>query len=308
MSSPLDRLSAGTIGWLGRNLDFFDPYSASGRSSEHGKVKAALELALFCHNWTRLDAGDDRLGAPTRLLQTLWQLSDFQRLVATQPDFSSQYGLIYAALAPAGIDDRLCRATLTRLAAGGYLSPLGKSPYQRLEIRYYAEKAGVGHGMEPYEELVEQSPLVRLSTAAPTATASPDGAPLTTQDAYALTHCSFYLSDFGRRSPGPAHSLARVEDLVRRMLEHCVQHDRWDLAAELVITQFCLGIDPLDTPTGVAAIQCLATAQLPSGAIPARSAALKATEPISAGALFRKAYHTTLATALMSLLVSSART
>lgn len=32
----------------------------------------------------------------------------------------------------------------------GFLSPHGKSAYQRIEIRYYADKAGVRHGIEPY--------------------------------------------------------------------------------------------------------------------------------------------------------------
>ncbi|MGI5229705.1 DUF6895 family protein [Actinoallomurus sp. CA-142502] len=303
MPPTLDRLSAGTLDWLGRNLDYFDPYSENARSSAHGKVKAALELALLCHCWTRLDPGDDRLNEPAALIRRLWPRPDFQRLIAAQPDFAPQYGLIYAALAPPGIDDRLCRATLARLAAEGFLSPLGKSPYQRLETRYYADKAGVDHGIEPYEELFEQSPLVKPPVAAP----APSGAPLATQDAYAVTHSSFFLSDFGRRSPGPAHALARAEEVTGRMLDHCVRRDRWDLTAELVMTWFCLGHDPLGTPSGVAAIECLTRAQRPDGAIPARSAELRAAGPLSAGESFRKAYHTTLVTALMSLMVTSVR-
>jgi hypothetical protein len=91
------------------------------------------------------------------------------------------------------------------------------------------------------------------------------------------------------------------------MLGHCVAHDRWDLAAELLITQFILGVEPLRTPSGAAAVECLARAQLPNGAIPARSAALRAAEPLPPGEFFRKAYHTTLVTALMALIVSSER-
>ncbi|MEV5704092.1 hypothetical protein [Actinoallomurus sp. NPDC052274] len=302
MPSSLDRLTEGTLHWLGRNLEFFDPYSESARTAAHRPVKAALELALLCHCQGRLDGGDDRLREATTLIRTLWQLPDFERLIATQPDWAPQYALIYAALAPSGIDDRLCRAALARLAADGYFSPAGKSPYLRLETRYYADKAGVEHGIEPYEELVALSPLVAL-----VATAATEGAPLETQDAYALTHSAFFLSDFGRAKPGPGYALERTDDLARRMLDHCVEHDRWDLVAELVMTRFCLGHDPLDTPSGVAAVECLARAQRPDGAIPARSAALMATDPVSAAEFFGKAYHTTLVTALMSLLLASAR-
>jgi hypothetical protein len=301
MPPALDRLSEGTLDWLGRNLDFFDPYSASARSATHRAVKAVLELALLCHCQSRPDARDDRLSKATALIRTLWQLPDFQRLIVGQPDHAHRYGLVYAALAPTGIDDRLCRATLMRLTADGYLSPAGGSPYQRLETRYYADKAGAEHGIEPYEELVPRSPLVRLA-----ATAAPRGAPLSVQDAYALTHSSFFVSDFGRRRPARASTLERTDDLARRMLDHCVEHDRWDLVAELVMTRFCLGHDPLDTPSGVAAVACLARVQRPDGAIPARSAALVATAPISAAEFFAKAYHTTLVTALMSLMLTSA--
>ncbi len=293
---PLDRLSAGTLDWLGRNLDYFDPFSARARTSTHGKVKAALELALLCHCWTRLDPRDDRLDRANALLRTLWQRTDFTELITAQPEYAPQYGLIYAALAPAGIDDGPRRAMLARLVAGGDLSPLGKSPYERLETRFYADKAGVDHGIESYEELIEQSPLVKP----PGVTPMP-----ATQEAYAITHSAFYVSDFGRRRP--ARPLADTRSLVRRMLDHCVGHDRWDLVAELSLTEFCLGGDPLTASSGAAAVECLARAQRVDGAIPARSAALASAEPLSAAESFRKAYHTTLVTGLMSLVVTSAR-
>jgi hypothetical protein len=284
------------------NLDHFDPYSASARSATHAPAKAALELALLCHCSARLPAHDERLGEATALVRTLWQHPDFPRLFDAHPEHASSYGLIYAALAPDGIVGTQRRAALARLAPG-FLSPLGKSPYERLEIRYYADKAGVRHGIEPYAELAERSRLVKLPDAAPE-----NAAPLTTQEAYAVTHSSFYLGDFGRTGPGLAgDALARARDLVCRMLDHCVEHDRWDLAAELVITQFILGIEPLRTPSGSAAVECLVRAQRPDGAIPARSAALRAAGPLPAGAFFRKAYHTTLVTALMALIVCSER-
>ncbi|MEV5749795.1 hypothetical protein AB0L00_18400 [Actinoallomurus sp. NPDC052308] len=302
MPSTLDRLAEGTLDWLGHNLEFFDPWSASARSATHGPVKAVLELALLCHCQSRFDARDDRLSEGAALIRALWQSREFQRLIDSQPEYAPRYGLIYAALAPTGIDDRLCRATIARLVADGHLSARGQSPYQRLETRFYADKAGAEHDVEPYEELVALSPLVTL-----VGTAASDGAPLSTEDAYALTHSSFFLSDFGRQKPGPAYALERTDDLARRMLDHCVEHDRWDLVGELVMTRFCLGHDPLDTPSGVAAVECLVRAQASDGAIPARSAALLPTAPVSAAEAFRKAYHTTIVTALMSLMLTSAR-
>ncbi|APE19994.1 MULTISPECIES: DUF6895 family protein [Streptomyces] len=318
MPSPLEQLSARALDWLGAHLDFFDPFSSSGRSAPHGKAKAALELALLCHRAARPDAGPDPLGGATALVRKLWQDPDFPGLFDELPAYASTYGLIYAALAPDGIDDTLCRDRLALLPPE-FLAPEGKSPYQRVEIRYYAEKAGVRHGIEPYAALVPQSPLVAFraagSGAAHTEAGSrggapgpDDGAPLATPRAYALTHTAFYLGDFGRTDPRlDADTLERARELVRVTLLHCVEHDRWDLAAELVLAQFILGTDPLSTPSGAAAVDCLLRAQRSDGAIPGRSAELEAPPSASAGEFFGKAYHTTLVTALMASIVASPR-
>jgi hypothetical protein len=302
VTTPLDRLSEGTLDWLTASLEYFDPFSAPARTSTHRKVKAAAELALLCHCWERSDPLDDRLNKAIALVQALWQLPEFERLIAAEePELVPMYGLIYAALAPIGIDDVLPMATLTRLSAEGYLSPQGKSPYARLETRYYADKAGVDHEIEPYEVLVGQSPPVVLSARA-------SAAPLSVPEAYAVTHSCFYLTDFGKRDPGLADDvLARVDGLVRERLECSVRHDEWDLAAELVLSLCCLGRDPFAGPSGIAAVECLARVQRDNGAIPARSAALKATKPIPEGAFFRKAYHTTLVTAIMAMAAGSVR-
>jgi hypothetical protein len=298
LSDSLDQLSAGALDWLGRNLAFFNPYSADSRASRHLKVKAALELALLCHCWARLRPGDDQLGEATELIRMLWQRPDFPQLIAAaQPDYARQYGLIYGALAPAGIDGALCRATLAELAEAGHLEPRGKSPYLRIETRYYADKAGLGHGIEPYEELIGQSVLVR----------PPAALPMTNADAYAITHTSFYLSDFGFRDLGLARgSRESAQRLVARMLAYCARADRWDLACELVLTQFCLGEDPCRTPSGTAGLQSLVQAQAPDGAIPGRSKAQVPAAAAPASESFLRAYHTTLVTALMAVIVSSA--
>jgi hypothetical protein len=303
MPSPLDQLSAGALDWLGGNLDHFDPYAPSAPPATHRQAKAVIELALLCHCSARLDSPhDERLDGARALLRKLWQHPDFPRLFDTHPQVASSYGLAFAALAPDGIDDTVCRATLARLAPD-FLSPLGKPPLKRLEIRYYADKAGVSHRIEPYAELAAQSPLATLRAAAPGT-----AAPLTDSEGYSLTHAAFYLGDYGRRAPALSDgALGHARDLAGRMLDHCVEHDRWDLAAELVATQFILGTEPLSTPSGAAAVECLVRAQRPDGAIPGRTAALKATEPVSDREFFRKAYHTTLVTALMASVVSSTR-
>ncbi|MEV7419443.1 hypothetical protein [Streptomyces sp. NPDC089919] len=301
MSSPLERLAAGALAWLDGHLDHFDPFSASARTAAYGKAKAALELGLLCHCAGRLPEPPEALDAAGALVRKLWQDPDFPALFDEVPSYAATYGLVYAALAPEGIDRTQVRAVLGRLGPA-LLSPQGKTPYQRIELRHYADKAGVAHGVEPYAELLPHSPLLAFR-AGPA-----DGPPLPLPQAYGVTHAAFYLGDFGRTAPGlDAAGLAHAHDLVERMLRHGVAHEEWDLIAELVLTQFILGRDPLRTPSGAAAVACLVRAQRPDGALPGRSAELAA-QPAAPGAeFFGRAYHTTLVTALMALVVAAPR-
>ncbi|MEU6537794.1 hypothetical protein [Streptomyces sp. NPDC047000] len=328
-AATLERLSAGAVGWLARHVEHFDPFPPGPRPAAHGTAthdtathgtartakaaKAALELALLCHCAAARPGGAPaELDGATALLRKLWQDPEFPGLFAAAPGWAATYALAYAALAPDGIDTALCRAAVTALDPA-VLSPAGKSPYQRVELRYYADKAGVPHTVEPYADLLPRSPLAAFRAEPPGAGAAPGhNAPLSVPRAYALTHTAFYLGDFGRTAPvlddgTRAHAL----DLTDRMLGHCAEHDLWDLAAELVLTQFVLGEDPARTASGAAAVECLARAQRPDGALPGRSAALRAAEPAEpvagAGEFFAAAYHTTLVTALMALTVLPGR-
>ncbi|WP_380283352.1 DUF6895 family protein [Kitasatospora purpeofusca] len=339
IGGELRRLCDGTLGWLGRHLDHFDPFTAdrpapgpAGRESggAHRPAKAALELALLTHCWTRLDAGaDPRRAEATARVRAIWRHPGLPRLLAADPRAAAQYRLACAALAPTGTDDAPFRADLARLTPAD-LSPAGRSPYQRLELRYYADKAGVAHSVEPYADLAERNVLVELPatalaraarrdrrrpdaarpdvarSAAGRPAAGPDEPPVTVPEAYALTHSSFYLSDFARTGPGlPEGAVADAAALVARLLDHCVRHDWWDLAAELVMTQVCLGLDAPGTPEGAAAVECLARAQRPDGSVPGRSAATRAGAADPPAGYFAKAYHTTLVTALMTLLLGA---
>ena len=296
--ASLDTLSAGALGWLEGNLAFFMPFGRDSAASPLKRAKAALELALLCHCAGRLPAGGDRLSGATELVRTLWQRPDFLELVTAHPVHGRQYGLVYAALAPDGIDDSLPRAVLARLAADGRLSASGPVPYLHIETRFYADKAGVPHDIAPYEELVEHSFLMKRHAALPVANG----------EAYNITHTCFYISDYGYRDPGLAgEPRARTQDLIRRLLGHCVREERWDLTGELIISLFGLGADPAGTPPAVAGLRSLVRAQGADGAIPGRSQAQRAAPSATAEEFFWNSYHTTLVTALMSLVVAAGR-
>ncbi len=294
----LGRLTAGAVDWLERNLSFFDPFSPQAQASPHGKVKAALELALLRQCWARSGSDDDSLSLAAELVTALWQRPGFLRLVASEPQHAAAYELIYVALAPPGIGTALRDEAISLLTASGYLTSAGKSPYLRLETRFYADKAGLEPQIEPYSELIGQSVLVDL----------PAEFPCSLPDAYAITHTAFYLSDFGTRTPDlTPEQAAKATRLVGRMLDHCVRQEMWDLISELIITLSCLGGDPLRTPGGEAALRCLERVQRPDGVIPGRSAVQAPDASASAGEFFHKCYHTTIVVILMSLIVTSKR-
>ncbi|MGW4645785.1 DUF6895 family protein [Kitasatospora sp. NPDC004289] len=304
LRSALRGLGDGALDWLERHLAWFDPFSPEARASAHGRsahgrAKAALELALLRHCWARTAAeGDRRLGRVTEHVRTLWRQPEVRGLVTAVPAHATYYGLVHAALDP---DGPPAGTVLDRAAVDGL------SPYARLELRYYADQARARHTIEPYAALAERIELVTLP-AAVRERAVPDGEPpVSVPDAYGITHSSYYLTDFGRTAaPLSAEQLADARDLVRTVLEHCVRRSWWDLAAELMMAQVCLGERPLDTSWGRAALDLLVRAQRPDGAIPGRSANTAAAPSAPADEFFAAAYHTTLVTALMVLLLSSA--
>jgi hypothetical protein len=292
----LDRLSAGALRWIRDHLEFLDPRSAGAGLPTTPRVKAVLQLAQLGQAWARARPGDQGLDQVTAILRELCQQPEFAGHLAADPSYVRQYQLMYCALAPAGPDDRLRQALLARLAAAGDLARLGRSPYLRLELRYYADLAGVSHGIESYGDLYEASVLARPGA----------GRRITDAEACDITHTIFYLSAFGGRDPGlAAGHRERALRIAGQLTDHYVQRDEWDLAGKFLLTQFCLGADPARTPSGMAAIQRLVQVQVRGGAIPGRSAAQQAPESASAVEFFRKSYQATLVAALASLIISS---
>ncbi|MEV5704088.1 hypothetical protein [Actinoallomurus sp. NPDC052274] len=256
------------------------------------RAKALLQLAQLRHYWAKVRPADPGLGEVTALVERVWRRPDFARRLAADRRYARPFLLMYGALAPT--PDGPHRTALARLAADGYLAPRGKSPYLRLETRYYADLAGVAHRIESYGELYESSELARRTLSA--AELEPCN----------VAHTVFYLGDFGFRDPGlTPEARRRALRVVEELTERGVRRGEWDLVGKLLLTQFCLGADPARTPSGAAGVRLLARAQRPDGAIPGRSHADRADGSATPVAFFRKAYQATLVTALASLIITA---
>ncbi len=254
------------------------------------KAKACLELGLLRLLWQRVRPGDPGLAAVTGAVDAIWADPDFALHVAAAPSYFRQYGLIYGALAPPGAYLHL--PTLEKLAPGGELATYGKSAYLRLETRYYADLAGLRHEFESYRELYDNSELAGLAEA-----------PTDSHEAYRITHTLFHITDFGqRRMELTEAERLRALTLVDRMTDYFISIGYWDLIAELMLSQHCLGQDPTRTRSGVAGVKALLAVQTADGRIPARYVEQRPPETLPPVSLFRYAYHTTLVTALVSMI------
>jgi hypothetical protein len=290
----LSDLSEGVGRWIGRNLPYFDPLLPVSPLPVRKRIRAAIELALLCRVWAELKPATDVFHEANALLETIWARPEFLQIIDAHGGSHAEFHtLAYAALAPVGTRDDLREAALARLRASDCLLPSAKSSFRQLEVRYFADMANVAHGMRSGRDLAATSLLVRLPAA-----------PVSQQDAYLFTHTAFYLSDFGCCDLDLAGDVrARAERFAGSMLDSCVRQNLWDLVAELIITTVVLGAGPVGTKSGEAGIRCLARAQADNGAIPGASAADGAQSSRSAAEFFCAAYHPTLATALMTLIV-----
>ncbi|AUY49197.1 hypothetical protein EH183_09890 [Streptomyces sp. CB01881] len=300
------KLSTGALHWIRLHSGFLDSPSGRAELPLTPRVKALLQLALLRRSWERVAPRDPGLAEVTGTLGRVWRDPGFPLLLAAEPRYAWQFRLAYGALAPAGITDGPHPAVLADVAAGGLLTPRRQSPFGSLETRYYADLAGVRHSLRPYRELYEAGRLARHG----------DDRPLDELDVCDVTHTVFHLTDFGFRAPDPddprtvaltGAALEHARDRVCRLTEATVRRGEWDLTGKLVLAQHCLGLDPLRTQSGAAGLRMLAAVQSPGGAIPGRSADDRADTAATTVEFFRKAYQSTVVTALATLTVLHGR-
>ncbi|WP_329275800.1 DUF6895 family protein [Streptomyces sp. NBC_00691] len=290
-------LSMGTRHWIARHAGYLDSPAGHAELPVTPRVKALLQLALLCRYWGASAPAEPALREASSIVERAWQRPDFPRLLTLDGRYARQFELMYAALAPAGTVTGAPRAVLARLEDDGYLAPRRKAPYLHLEARFYADLAGAEHAFATYDELYAASLPARAATL-----------PVADLDACVVTHTVFYLSDFGLRDTGLSDE-AREQALqvVERLTHHCLGLGEWDLVGKLVLAQYCLGADPLGTPSGAAGIRMLAEVQAPDGAIPGKSVVRRAPADATPVQYFRRSYQATLVTALTTLVVGSGR-
>ena len=258
----------GILSWLA-NQDGFDPpqeddlldetpefIEQGPRRKAFGELGAALRLAQ------RAPAlrGDPRIAGLarywTRTARHRNLFFDIRRRPYLYPQAAVALAVL-AALKSAREDDRrLLQSLLDR----GFMDRIERSAWDKLDLKYYFEAAGLRSALPDYDRLAQESSLSSLP-------ALPHARKI---DLYGLTHLIFHLSDFGSKADchltPPQHR--EVRRYVRLALAASLAGGDHDLAAELLISRLCLGdgLDGLCREAGCT----LAEAQHSTGFVPAR--------------------------------------
>ncbi|HEY0639879.1 MAG TPA: hypothetical protein VGD67_19735 [Pseudonocardiaceae bacterium] len=290
-SSPEDA----AVTWLARRRAHLDPDLAQPDVRLFAR-KALAEVALLVGLRSRLDPGPLPGGyrALAGTVREVASRASYRDLVGGDRRALLLYAGTYAALRQCGHEDVDFRHVLEKVVNGRHATAFERAPYRHLDLLHTLELAGIPHRLPGVDQVLPLTLVV----------ANPNVLELSTGDLYAITHATFYASDFGRRDIAwPATTSA---DDVVAMLEECLliclARGDADLTGELLISLTCAGAP--ESEVVLAARGALAGWQEPSGrcagppgVVPERL--LAADED---WADWATAYHTTVVVALEHLL------
>ena len=296
-----DALSEGALRWIGSNLECFDPIPAEGERNDPQTYKAFIELALLVWRLRRepRTAGKPELERLLQFVAEIFAFDPFRERLIRLDDLFVTYVLLYGALREAGrIDDDREQQRLQRFVDGSTVQVAERPAHRVLEVRHVLDVAGLRHDLPSFKALAARTILAR-----------PIGLVRSTeQDAYAITHDLFYLSDWGC-SPVRGLSetmLARTRRTVEDMLGMYVYARQLDLVGELLLaTQF---LDDTATDFYRCGWDALHDAQVADGSVPGpgfdpEEAEVRAEEE-RRDYVFEECYHPTLVAALAGALCS----
>jgi hypothetical protein len=286
------------VDWIQKNIASFDPFRGKGQPGEY-RQKALVELALLClylHGHPAFSR-DARVQEFLRFIRDVYRNPYFREGMFRLGNLFVAHGYLAVVLRRWGLLGEGCDwQAIQGLIDHSNITLTEQLPFRALELRLLLSYGGFRHRLPSPEELFRRSMLSKPLN------------PLyvTDNDAYAITHTLFFLSDFGRHPiavfsrPGARHAFWVVEHL----LGMYVQRKNWDLVGELLLSCRCLR----RTTSELYHLgwQGLSGAQLPDGAVPGphydprRAEALEGEK--KQDHLFEGCYHTTLVAAFAGAL------
>lgn len=251
---------AKALRWLNSQLHHFNPFVCPDGASQ-ARQTALAELALLGFELQQ----QENLNAELRIflhriqqvLQAAYQRPELHRFIYTGPPQAfTGHLLMWLALPRQLAETILPLAELQKVFETRSVAHAPRPKVRLLELRYFADYAGLAHELPTPRELFES--LRDLGQC--------DPKHLNVPAIYDLTHLVFYLTHFGRR-PDAVLQLEEREHLAKTLQalqRPLIQVEHWDLVAELALSQRCLGL-PEEMLMTDSAWRALAAAQDPDG-------------------------------------------
>jgi hypothetical protein len=240
LRNPTLEAEAKALDWLALHRHYFNPLTHTNVQRLKLAIKAAAELSLVCslaHTSTRSDVPR---GDYSELASYIWhevfQHEGMQEYLLSNPSGLPSYSL-YAYLSQCGYEDVACREKLAALLEDGYIRAVESVPSMQLDLAHNLTLMGLLPDDLSVVDLYKASFLAK----------HPSLYPLTTADAYTVTHTIFFLTKFGRAKGScfSAADEAYFRVALPRLLEFYLRRGNWDLSAELLFTLRVLALDKL---------------------------------------------------------------
>jgi len=223
------------LSWIVDRVRFFNPLREGDLRRFNASIKPFAELVLTSAI-ARGSVNERRLPSYQDLARFAWNEvfanEAFREHLLTHsaslPAFS-----IYASLRRCGFEEPRYRRRLESLLETTYVTVVEQLPFVKLQQVHSLSAAGL-----PLSGLSARS-IWRRSLLA----AHPSLYPLTTLDAYAITHVLFFLTDFARRR---ASCFTNDDDAyfrraLPRLLQYYLRRGNWDLSSELLVCLKAVG-------------------------------------------------------------------
>lgn len=303
-SGPPPEFTAGCLDWLADNLSWFSPATWDAHFPPREiPSQTVLELLLLCRVMERGQYARPRRrlleGAREIAVSELSKPSFLAGLSRVDEQFPYLVWLL-GLVGDFGPGTAIARARVQQILDlyGASVGGIDWPPTPAVELSYLLSVGGFAADVPGFEQLL-----------GPHAYATADPLRLLEPDGYAITHVLLYASDLGARElPLDPVARDRLHDLLLTLLGIQLADAQLDLSSELL---HCIRVvAPVDRsraeePLVTLGWQRLATAQLPSGAVPgppysAEIAAQRSADELD-GYLFRACYHTTIVAAMAAL-------
>jgi len=222
--------------WVRDRLDYFNPLRCQSTMKFKFALKASVELVLQCA-LVKHRAGETPLAEVTTFLWAeVFSKPALQEYLLESDCDLLAFGF-YSSLRLCGFEDLEYRARLERLLAQGYPVMVERMPSRELDLVYSLTRAEL-----PLQGLSPQASYSRSLLAK-----HPPLYNLTDQDAYAITHTLFFLTDFGQvlNPMFSSEDNAYFAWALPRLLQYYLHKRDWDLSGELLIAMSGVGLNHL---------------------------------------------------------------